>query len=39
MKILRKNQIINEFKSRAYETVEVSQHDTTYFYHKIKKNL
>lgn len=34
---IKKNRIINEFKSRAYGTVEVSQHDTTYFYHKIKR--
>jgi|SRR5690554_922197 len=34
---IKKNQIINTFKSRAYETYEVSQHGTTYFYHKIKR--
>ena len=37
MKTLGKNQIINAFKARAYETTEVSQHGTTYFYHKIKR--
>jgi hypothetical protein len=34
---IKKNQLINEFKSRAYETYEVNQHGTTYFYHKIKR--
>ena len=33
----RKNEIIAAFKSRAYETYEVQQHGTTYFYHKIKR--
>src|SRR5690554_490538 len=34
---IKKNQIINEFKSRAYETYTKDQHGTTYFYHKIKR--
>lgn len=34
---IKKNQIINDFKSRAYDTNVVNQHDTTYFYHKIKR--
>lgn len=34
---IKKNQIINAFKNRAYETEVVERHDTTYFYHKIKR--
>lgn len=34
---IKKNKVISAFKARAYETYEVSQHDTTYFYHKIKR--
>ena len=33
----KKNEVIEAFKSRAYETSEVVQYDTTYFYHKIKR--
>lgn len=34
---IKKNEVIEAFKSRAYEVEEVSRYDTTYFYHKIAR--